>query len=182
MSNSKWETAGTFWGRLTHLEVDLVVGGRPPHDPAFRTLASRPNELVVVARSGDARDPDALSLATWLLREPGSGTRGATQELFALLGIAPPCLTIGSNVAIRECVLAGLGVSLLGREAVAAAMSAGLLSIVETPATPLARDWHLVANSEGELSRSARRFVDHAIATTAFVASQVMRRKPRARR
>src|SRR5437660_1079577 len=62
---------------LSHHEVDLAIGGRPP--PGAETLATRANRLVVVSAPG-ARS-SALEAATWLLREPGSGTR-ATAEAF----------------------------------------------------------------------------------------------------
>ncbi len=150
------------WELLAHWEVELVLAGRPPRGQAFRTLATRPNELVVVAQPGTGlKDADALSRATWLLREPGSGTRVTTEEFFSELGIAPPRLTIGSNGAIREGVRCGLGISLLARDAVARELADGFLEVVPTPATPLVRPWHLVAHAERELSPAAARVVDY---------------------
>lgn len=155
------------WQRLRHWEADLVVGGRPPHDPEFTTLATRKNELVAV-RAPELQ-PD-YARATWLLREPGSGTRTATEEFFAALGIAPATLTIGSNGAIRECVRAGLGMSLLSREAVAHDLENGALALVPTPATPLLRDWHLVCAAGREIPHGAQRFAAYALETGTFKA------------
>jgi len=150
------------WELLTHWDVELVLAGRPPQGEAFRTLATRPNELVIVAQPGSgARDIAALARETWLLREPGSGTRTTTEEFFAQLGIDPERLTIGSNGAIRECVRWGLGLSLLARDAIERELAEGLLEIVPTPETPLVRAWHVVASAERELSPTALRFVDH---------------------
>jgi molybdate transport repressor ModE-like protein len=153
------------WARLRHWEVDLVIGGRPPEEPAFRTLAVRSNELVAVRAPEYAPE---MSDATWLLREPGSGTRSATETFFASLGIDPPTLTIGSNGAIRECVRAGIGMSLLSRDAVVSDLESGALVLVPTPATPLIRNWHLVASADIELADSAQQFMDYAIETRAF--------------
>jgi DNA-binding transcriptional LysR family regulator len=153
------------WSRLRHWEVDLVIGGRPPDDPAFRTLAVRRNELIAV------RAPEydqEYARATWLLREPGSGTRSATETFFASLDIAPPTLTIGSNGAIRECVRAGIGMSLLSSDAVARELESGALVVVPTPATPLVRNWHLVASADVELPDSAKQFTQYAIETGEF--------------
>jgi len=41
-----------------------------------------------------------LAAQTWLLREPGSGTRATTEAYLEELQIAPGTLTVGSNVAV----------------------------------------------------------------------------------
>ncbi len=156
------------WNELRHRSVELVVAGRPPHDGSFVTLATAPNELVVIAAAGHAVEAGALGTATWLLREPGSGTRETTREFFALLGITPPELTIGSNGAVRECVRAGLGVSLIAYDAVRRDVEDGSLVVVPTAMTPLRRAWHLVADGSRPLSEEARRFVEHVVATSPF--------------
>lgn len=155
------------WNRMRHWEADLAVGGRPPQDPAFSPLAIRPNELLVV-RSPEY-DAD-FTKATWLLREPGSGTRTATEAFFTAVGVDPAVLTIGSNGAIRECVRAGLGMSLLSRDTVEREIESGALKVVETPATPLARNWYLVGPAERELPDPAAQFVAYTLETGAFEA------------
>jgi DNA-binding transcriptional LysR family regulator len=157
------------WEQLAHWEVDLAIAGRPPRDRGFRTLATSPNELVVIGRPGAADDIVTLGEATWLLREAGSGTRGAAEEFFGQLGISPPCLTIGSNGAICECVRVGLGMSLQSREAVARDLASGALVEVPTSVTPIARAWHIVCDGARELAPAAQRFVDHAIAAGSFL-------------
>lgn len=153
------------WDRLRHWEADLVVGGRPPRDPVFRTLAVRANELLLVASPEHDED---YARATWLLREPGSGTRAATQALFTSVGIDPPTLTIGSNSAIRECVRAGLGVSLLSRDTVERELTNGTLKVLPAPGTPLVRNWHLVGLADRELPAGAAEFAAFAIQTQTF--------------
>jgi DNA-binding transcriptional LysR family regulator len=153
------------WERLRHWEADLAVGGRPPRDPAFVTLAVRSNELVVVRAPSL---PDEYLQATWLVREPGSGTRAATEAFFATLGIDPPTLTIGSNAAIRACVRAGLGISLLSRGSVEQELETRELIVIPTPGTPLARNWHLVGPLDRELPAAAARFVSYALESRVF--------------
>jgi DNA-binding transcriptional LysR family regulator len=153
------------WNRLRNWEADLVVGGRPPSDPVFRTLAVRANELLLVA--SPQHDGD-YARATWLLREPGSGTRAATQALFTSIGIEPPTLTIGSNSAIRECVRAGLGISLLSRDTVERELASGALKVLDAPGTPLVRNWHLVGLGDRELPSGAAKFAAFAIQTQTF--------------
>jgi DNA-binding transcriptional LysR family regulator len=167
-----------IWELLGHWEIELAIAGRPPPDRPFRTLATRPNELLVVG-SADEPSPrsqefslEALAAQTWLVREPGSGTRLATDELFALLDLEPPRLTIGSNGAIREGARCGLGLALLAREAVARDLEHGLLRIIPTPLTPLLRPWHVVAHAERELTPVGEQFVDFLCTEGDFVRSR----------
>jgi DNA-binding transcriptional LysR family regulator len=95
------------WDRLAHWEVDLVLAGRPPVGHPFCSVATRRHELVVIASSTGPFETHALAQATWLVREAGSGTRTATDEMLAQLGLDPPKLTINSNGAIQACVRAG---------------------------------------------------------------------------
>ncbi|MEV6984086.1 LysR substrate-binding domain-containing protein [Sphaerisporangium sp. NPDC051017] len=104
---------------------------------------------------------------TWLLREHGSGTQASTQVLLEELDIAPPTMTIGSNAAIREAVIAGLGVSLMSRDAVARDLASGAIAVLDTPRTPLRRDWHLIAHPGG-LPATAALFVRHVVASGEF--------------
>ena len=160
--------------------VELVVSGRP--EPGWEVVvhAVRPHELVVVAAPDLAADAtraagpgDAAGLLawlarqTWLLREPGSGTRASTAALLAELDIAPLALMVGSNGAIRESVRVGLGVTLVSRDAVAAELAGGALAEIGIPGTPLHRDWFLVARREG-LPPPAARLVHHVLHTGAF--------------
>ena len=108
-----------------------------------------------------------LARQTWLLREPGSGTRASTDALLADLDISPLTLMVGSNVAIRESAQVGLGVTLLSRDAVAAELAAGKLAEIPVPGTPLHRDWYLVAHP-GRLPPPAARLVAHALRAGGF--------------
>ena len=167
---------------LDRYQVDLVLGGRP--EPGWDVMVHgvRPHELVVVAapelaaashapsQVGGPAPPGLLpwlARQTWLLREPGSGTRASTDTLLADLDISPLTLMVGSNVAIRESAQVGLGVTLLSRDAVAAELAAGQLAEIPVPGTPLHRDWYLVARP-GRLPPAAARLVTHALRSSGF--------------
>jgi DNA-binding transcriptional LysR family regulator len=144
-------------------QVDLVLGGRPPRGPGWPRMvahAVRPNELVVVGPASCSCTPAFLAAQTWLLREPGSGTRATTEAYLEELQIAPGTLTVGSNVAVCESVAAGLGVTLISRDAVARDIGRGVLAELPAPGTPLRRDWCLVSR-EGHLPAPSRLFVRH---------------------
>jgi DNA-binding transcriptional LysR family regulator len=162
------------WDLLAHHEVDLAFAGRPPANQAVTTLATRPHDLVVVGSHRDGRPGSPatrppvrrvgisdLAKATWLLRESGSGTRTATEEFLRSLELEPTVLTLGSNGAIREGVLIGLGVTLVSRDAVSAELMDGSLEEWRCPPLPLRREWHVAAPTESLLPPTARLFIDH---------------------
>jgi DNA-binding transcriptional LysR family regulator len=185
-------------GLLDRHQVDLVLGGRPEPGWDVEVLAVRAHQLVVVAAPGlaasaepgprpepapEAADPgtepagpDASHLVpwladqAWLLREPGSGTRAATDALLTELDIAPLTLMVGSNGAIRESASVGLGVTLISRDAVAAELADGRLVPLPVPATPMHRDWYLVARADppGALPPAAARLVAYVLAHGGF--------------
>ncbi|HZQ26369.1 MAG TPA: LysR substrate-binding domain-containing protein, partial [Acidimicrobiales bacterium] len=104
------------WDAVVTHEVDLAVAGRPPAGSPLRVLGTAANRLVVVGPPSPKRD---LAGQTWLLREEGSGTRSATDALLDDLGIEPATMVLGSNGAIEQCLLAGLGITLISEAAVA---------------------------------------------------------------
>jgi len=149
------------WDALRDLDADLVLAGRPPATLATDVLARARNTLVVVGPRDlptphSTRAASALLADTpWLLREDGSGTREATDELFGRLGIDPPRMILGSNGAVIEAVVAGFGVALISLDAVADRVAAGTIRRVECPHTPINRPWHLVASADVALSPTA---------------------------
>jgi DNA-binding transcriptional LysR family regulator len=136
-------TSERVWGLLGGWGADLVIAGRPPRSVDVAVRAVRPNSLVVVGAPGMAGASGALR-ATWLMREAGSGTRAACEALLAALDADPPTLTLGSNGAVVAGASAGLGVSLVSRDAVARPLASGDLAELSVPQTPMARPWHAV--------------------------------------
>ena len=164
---------------LDRHQVDLVLGGRPEPGWDVQVLAVRPHQLVVVAAPALAASaPPGPSLVpwlarqAWLLREPGSGTRAATDALLTELDIAPPALMVGSNGAIRGSASVGLGVTLVSRDAVAAELADGRLGELPVPGTPLHRDWYLVAHP-GPLAPAGARLLEHVLRHGGFRAPTV---------
>lgn len=156
------------WAMLRDRHVDLGVAGRPPDPLGLRTVALRPNTLVVVAAPGLAADVEAARQAPWLLREPGSGTRENLEELLSAIDATGPRLTLGSNGAVVEGAVAGLGLALVSREAVTDLLAAGKLVEVAIPGTPLERPYHLVGHPD--LPATATIFAEHALASGEWTA------------
>ncbi len=164
-----------LWSLLSTGEVDLAIGGRPPPGGELVSLAEADNDLVIVSAPRSGRAPVAdeellaeLAIRPWLVRELGSGTRATAEELFEQLGISPTRLTLGSNGALRESTIVGLGITLISRAAVERQLEEGTLEEWSIGPLPLKRPWNLVARSGRALPATAALFVDHLLDTGSF--------------
>jgi DNA-binding transcriptional LysR family regulator len=155
--------------RLGNNADDLYVFVEAPDEREVVAQAIVPNPLVVLA-CGDhalaaAHDIPFSRLADepFLMREPGSGARMMTLRLFAQHGIAPKIrMELSSDEAIREAVLAGLGVSILPRYAFGLDPVLTKLVCLDVEGFPLESHWHFVYPVGKRLSETARAFMDFA--------------------
>ncbi|MFC3147655.1 LysR family transcriptional regulator [Piscinibacterium candidicorallinum] len=122
--------------RLTRSADDLAVMMMLPTDLPLERLVFQDNPLVIVAPAhhplaGRRIQLEALAGERWLMREPGSGTRMAAEQHFALAGFAPRvAMSLGSNEAIKHAVAAGLGLAVLSRLAVSSGWGVGTADAV----------------------------------------------------
>jgi DNA-binding transcriptional LysR family regulator len=147
-----------IWQSLARRAIDLAISTRPPATQGFTSLAVRANSFVLVAKPGLVW-AGRLADVTWLLREEGSGTRSAIDEVMARLDVHPTTLVIGSNEALQRSAESGLGVALLPADVVVDAVRRRDLVVVRTEATPLMRPWHLVARADEDMPVATRELV-----------------------
>jgi LysR family transcriptional regulator, low CO2-responsive transcriptional regulator len=139
-------TSERTWAMFTAHEADVVIGGRPPAHVADAVIrATRPNLLVVAAAPWLTADFD-LATTRWLQREAGSATRAHGETLLAGLDADPPRLTLGSTGAVIAGAVAGLGATLVPREAIRERLESGELAEIPVPGTPLRRPWRAVTH------------------------------------
>lgn len=69
----------------------------------------------------------------WVIREAGSATRGLTEQVLAQLPPPRMRLELDQTEAIKQAVVAGLGIALLPEVAVQDALAAGRLRALHTP-------------------------------------------------
>ncbi len=150
---------------LLEHEADIAFGGRPPRNDRIEAHAFLPNQLVLITSPDDpladrtAVAPVELRGRSWLLREPGSGTRTVNEEFLSATDLDVPTLTVGSNGAIKQAARAGLGVSFVSRDAVAAELEAKLLGAIAVESAPAQRDWHLMRSRVGPRRPATDEFV-----------------------
>jgi DNA-binding transcriptional LysR family regulator len=144
-------------------ELDLGLIEGPCHEPELTVQPWLEDELVVVA---GARDPilprgrkgrislGALSKATWLLREEGSGTREIiNQLLIPHLHHLRPGIQFGNPEAIKRAAASGLGISCLSRSVVEDLLRTGALVEARTELPPLTRHFYIVMHEQKKRTR-----------------------------
>src|SRR5262249_38074557 len=102
-------------------------------------------------RLADALDvaPGRLEGETFFLREGGSGTRIAVEEFMRAGGLrVEDAVELGSDSAIKQAVMAGLGIAVLSRQAIQLELEGGRLAQLDVSGLPLARWWYLVYPAE----------------------------------
>lgn len=145
---------------------DLYILGQPPDEIDVVAQPFMDNPLIVLAApnhplAGKKRIPlSRLAQEPWLMREPGSGTRKAIERLFTEHGLeVRPRLELGSNEAIKQAILAGLGISALSSHALDL-HQAGQFAVLHAEGFPIRRHWYAVYPASRQPSLVARAFID----------------------
>ena len=166
--NSTQVLAGVHDGRL---RLGFVETPRLPRDVHAMTL--REDELVVVvapehpwALCEGPLDPAELAATPLVVREGGSGTRDAYEELLPAAGETPPVQELGSNAAVRIAVASGAGPAVLSMLAVRSGLESGQLLRVPVAGPRLRRPLTAVWNGPRRLSGPAADLVAVARAAT----------------
>jgi DNA-binding transcriptional LysR family regulator len=152
-------------GALAANEVDLAIMGKPPDalDTVASEFAEHPFVVVAAPDHPLARRRSvplsAFAAETFLVREPGSGTRAAMERFFAEHGVEVRIgMTLESNETIKQAVMAGMGLSFISRHTVGLELSVGELAIVHSPGLPVVRAWNVVRLAAKRLSPAAQAF------------------------
>ncbi len=153
--------------RLKSNEDDLIIMGQVPNEMAVQSYPLIDNQLVVVAPFGhpltSARNIplEALAQERHLVREPGSGTRQAVERVFDNQGVKiTPFMELGSSEAIKQGVMAGLGISVLSIYNLRLELAGNHIAVLDAKGFPLVRPWYAVCNQNKQLSLAARTFLD----------------------
>jgi DNA-binding transcriptional LysR family regulator len=155
--------------RLTGNEDDLYIFAAPLARDDVVTQSLLPNPLVVFARDDHplARERgislERIAREPFLMREPGSGTRLLATRLFEQRGLAPRIrLELSTDEAIKEAILAGLGVSIMSRFTLGLEPEPPRLVCLDVEGFPLENHWHFAYPVGKQLSATARAFMDFA--------------------
>ena len=152
---------------LRGYDLDLAIMGRPPADIDMNVhlIGDHPHVIIAPTTHRLARKP-RLKLAdlaneTFLMREPGSGTRGLMEQLFESAGVPPKIgMAMSSNETIKQAVIAGLGIAFISAHTVATELDERRLVTLDVDGLPVVRQWFVLARKDKVLLPPARAMLD----------------------
>jgi DNA-binding transcriptional LysR family regulator len=158
---------------------DIYILSQPPDDLDVSIHPFLENPLVVVAwrnhpLASEKNIPlKRLAEEPFIMREPGSGTRKSVQQLFDDRGIEVKVrLDLGSNEAIKQAIVGGLGISVLSVHTLALEGSDSPLTILDVDDFPIKRYWYVVYPAGKQLSIIAQTFFDYLLTDGKLIAEQ----------
>lgn len=160
----------TIAARVAAFELDLGLIEGPCHQGELTVQPWLEDELVVVAARGDSILPrarkrpislDALSRATWLLREVGSGTREiVSQLLIPHLHHLRPGIEFSNSEAVKRATARGLGIACLSRCVVEDLLTSGELVAPRTDLPRLARRLYIITHEQKTRTRGLTSLIE----------------------
>jgi DNA-binding transcriptional LysR family regulator len=147
---------------MQQAEVDLAIMGRPPKELATRAepFAAHPHVFVAPPAhpllAGGPVAPGAIDGLPLIAREPGSGTRALMDRYLAEQRVSPRlAMTMPSNEAIKQAVMAGMGLGFLSLHTLGLELQCRLLRVLPLQGTPVVRTWNVVHLQSKVLSPAA---------------------------
>ncbi len=143
---------GLIEGELSHPELAIT----PWREDELIAFCAPDHPLAKRYRLND----DDLLAATWILREPGSGTRQTFDR--ALHGLLPQLnvlLELEHTEAIKRAVEAGLGIGCLSRITLRDAFQRGSLVALDIPRRDLRRHFYFVLHRRKFVSPGIERWL-----------------------
>lgn len=152
------------------LDGGFVEGGVRRQDMQVKRFAE--DDLVLVAGVNHMLaiysnvQLDQLSHETWIVREPGSGTRSYTDQFIKQHDLAMErSFEFGSNQGVKEAVRAGLGLAILSKHVVSRELESGELRALHVIGEKFVRPLSIVTR-KGAVSTMAWEQLLHVAMST----------------
>jgi DNA-binding transcriptional LysR family regulator len=148
-------------------ELDLGVVGGHGLGPGEECLAAGVlDELVLIVPPGHAwarrarLEPAVLARERLLVREEGSATRRVTERALQQADVKiGRMLVLDHTEAIKQAVMAGLGVAFVSIHAVRGELETGRLGRARCRGVDIRRHFHVIHNEARALTARARSFI-----------------------
>jgi DNA-binding transcriptional LysR family regulator len=152
--------------RLRQDVDDLYVMAQPPSEEPVVAEPFLDNPLVVIApRAHPLAKRRRIALADlagheFVVREPGAGTRLIADTFLAARGLKLPTrLELGSNEAVKQAVIGGLGLAVMSLHALRDELvHHRRLRVLPVDGFPIPSSWHGVRRSDRAPTRVAEAF------------------------
>src|SRR5437867_1381151 len=155
-------------GRVRERELDLGIVGGHSVSPGQECLAAGMlDELVLIVPPGHLWAmrryiaPAALADEPMLMREEGSATRSVTERALQRAGVKfRVAMDLQYTEAVRQGVMAGLGVAFASVYAVRGETTTGRLHALELRGVRIQRHFHVLHHESRRVTASARAFME----------------------
>jgi DNA-binding transcriptional LysR family regulator len=152
-------------GQFAVNRIDLAIMGQVPDGLGLEATRFMTNPLGIIAPADHPlarkkKIPVAqLASESFLVREAGSGTRGAMERFFATKGLdIHTSMEMSSNEAIKHAVQAGLGLGILSLQTLELELALKRLVVLKVEGFPILRHWYIVHRADKRLSPAAQAF------------------------
>jgi DNA-binding transcriptional LysR family regulator len=151
---------------LSQNEYDLAILTQIPKDESITSIPFLENALVMVAhpehRLSDEKkiSIDQLKDEPFIFRELGSGTRMEMEKYLKEHGInIKPIMEMGMNEAIKQAIMAGIGLSIISKLSLGNELALNKISILDMPDFPLMTQWNVLFKKEKKLTPVTQNFI-----------------------
>jgi DNA-binding transcriptional LysR family regulator len=150
---------------LAFNERDLAIVGDLPTGADLEAQPFMENHLVVIAPphhglAGRGRIPlERLKQEVFLIREPGSSSRAAMEDIFVSHGMSfASGMEMSSNESIKQSVQAGMGLGIIALHTIALELETRRLEVLPVEGFPVVRQWHIAHRTGKRLPVVAEKF------------------------
>jgi DNA-binding transcriptional LysR family regulator len=150
---------------LLQYEIDFALISHDPDNTKFEKLDLIFNELFLVGGksiTSPSNDNKTITNKTFLFREEGSRTRLVMENFILKNKIKiKKKIELTSNEAVKQAVMAGLGLSIMPIIGIRNEIESGLLAIIPMKGLPIQTTWRLIWLKEKQLSPIAESYLNY---------------------
>ena len=146
-------------------EIDFALVSILPENIQIKKVDLMENKLMLVGNKKTAQilQQQKFNLDTipLIYREIGSGTRQTMEQFIQKNKLqAKKKITLTSNEAVKQAIIAGMGVSIMPIIGIKNELASGKLEVIPIKGLPIITTWSLIWLKEKKLSAIAQAYID----------------------
>ena len=150
---------------LLQYEIDFALISHDPDNTKFEKLDLISNELFLIGGkqiTSPSIEDKTINDSTFLFREEGSMTRLVMENFILKNKIKiKKKIELTSNEAVKQAVMAGLGLSIMPIIGIRNEIESGLLTIIPKKGLPVQTTWRLIWLKEKRLTPIAESYLNY---------------------
>ena len=146
-------------------EIDFALVSILPENIQIKKVDLMENKLMLVGNKKTAQflklQKINLDTIPLIYREIGSGTRQTMEQFIQKNKLqAKKKITLTSNEAVKQAIIAGMGVSIMPIIGIKNELASGKLEVIPIKGMPIITTWSLIWLKEKKLSAIAQAYID----------------------